>query len=705
MWGEIRSFGIIVHPVLRLVLMNLKTHFLIIVLAILALVGINSCSSTQKIKSGDVAFAQKSYSLAANLYQTEYGKEADPQKKAKKAFRIAESFRFNGQLDKAEKWYEEAVKLGYNEPIATFNYGLALKANGKYLQAVDQFGNYAKLEPFSKQKAFDEIKSCQQAIKWEKERNGFDVVNLKEANSSADEFAPVFDKDKNIIFTSDRVDATGNDTYGWTGEKYMDLYLTKRDADGGYHGITPFNAVNSGANEGSPIFNKDFTEMYFTRCGSQGKADDYCKIYHSEMESMGGWNAPQEVRFFDNDTINVGQPFLLKDGSAILFSSNAPGGYGGKDLYISYKSADGSWGKPENLGSGINTAGDEMFPTVDDDGTLYFSSNGWPGLGGLDIFSASKKGNIWVEPQNMKIPINSSSDDFALLMEKTKPNSSDDPIRMVGYFTSNRPGGSGRDDIYQFTLSNENIYVMEGIVLEKIFQDPKDPNSRVVDFTPLANANVTLSKAMPGLKDVGTATTDQYGRFKFDLEKETDYVVAGKKDGYLKHTVEATTKGKRDLKHTVVTVKVNVLLEKIFEEQEIIIPNIYYDFDKSDLRPEAETVLDTIVNMMKDNPEIKVQISSHTDSRGSEDYNLKLSQARAESVVRYLVSKDIDLQRLTAVGYGDTHLINKCAKGVECTEEEHAKNRRTTFKILSEKYKIESVVPDTIMTVPKQDKK
>ncbi|MDX2001926.1 MAG: OmpA family protein [Chitinophagales bacterium] len=675
--------------------MMLKKIFNALVYTLVGVLLFVSCSTTSKIKTADQAFNMKSYSIAATMFKTEYGAEDEPKKKAEKAFKAAESYRFNNQPKEAEKWYEEAVRLGY-DPVATLNYALVLKSNEKYQRAIEQFTNYAKLDPFNKQRALDEIKSCQLALKWQKEKDNIELVNLKAINSNANDYGPVFDQSRNIIFTSDRVESTGNDTYGWTGEKYMDLFLAKRETDGAYTSLVPFStAINSGANDGVPSFTADNSEMYFTRCGSQGKEDDFCGLFYSSIQSLGGWSDPQPLKFFDIDTINVGQPFVFRDGSALLFASNAPGGYGGKDLYIVRRTPEG-WTKPVNLGTAINTAGDEMFPYLDEEGTLYFASSGLPGLGGLDIFAAAKKGDEWTEPQNLKLPINSGSDDFGLIMEKIKPANANDPVRQIGYFTSNRPGGLGKDDIYQFTLSNENLYVMDGIVLEKIFADPKNPNSKVIDFKPIDSATVTLFKLENGMKDMGSVYTDKNGKFKYDLEKNSNYSVSGKKDGFLKRTVDATTKGKRDLKNTVITVKVRILLERIYEEKDITIPNIYYDYDSTALRKESEVVLDTIVNMMKDNPEIKVQIGSHTDSRGSDEYNAVLSQGRAESVVRYLISKGINPQRLTAKGYGESMLINKCANDVTCTEEEHQENRRTTFRILSEKFIIESITPENI---------
>lgn len=672
--------------------------FLVVLFALL----LASCGASDKLKSGDILFQEKNYDLAAIAYKDEYQAEEVPQTKAEKAFKVGECYRLNADYKQAEKWYELSMKSGY-DAIATYNYGLMLKQNEKYKQAIDQFTKYAREEPFQKELALNQIRQCTDAIKWQKERGSFAITNLSSINTPASEYGPVLLEDGSLLFTSDRFDATGSDTYGWTGERYSDIFLTKKVGDG-FQGLIPFDQiVNSGANEGTPNISADGTELFFTRCGSQGKLDDYCAIYYSVKQTVGGWSSPVKLGFF-SDTVNVGHPFLLKDGSALIFSADAEGGYGGNDLYISYF-VDGYFDDPQNLGSTINSEGDELFPYIGADGTLYYASNGLPGLGGLDIFSARKEGTVWKDPENLKLPINSGYDDYAIQYIKQKPVDANDAVRQQGYFTSNRPGGSGKDDIYEFKVSNENLYVLEGVVLEKIFEDPKDPNSKVIDLQAVENADIVLKTYSAGLPVVGTGKSDKYGRFEFDLEKETNYYVSGNKDGYLKKSLDFSTKGLRDLKNILITVKVRLILEKIYEEREIVIPNIYYDFDKATLRPESELVLDSLYTMFVDNPDIVVEIGSHTDSRGKDDYNQTLSQARAKSVTDYLVSKGVNAERLKAVGYGETKLVNDCGNDSDCTEEEHQKNRRTTFKILSERFQLESIQPEDIRVDPKPGEK
>jgi outer membrane protein OmpA-like peptidoglycan-associated protein/tetratricopeptide (TPR) repeat protein len=681
----------------------MKLSGLSIIGCAVALLLMAGCGSTQKLKTGDQAFEQKSYAIAANLYKSEYSVEQVAQYKAQKAFRIGESYRLINDTKNAEKWYNEATKLQYPDALARYYLGAMLMANEKYDAAINEFKTYGNEDPSNKMKAFDMVRACELAKKLSQQKTNVAIDNL-ELNSSANEYAPVFYEGMDIVFSSDRGDALGTETYGWTGEKYSDLFMSKREKDGAYRSVVQFGEnLNTGRNEGTPTFNKNFSEMYFTRCGIEGKTksklDDYCALFKSVRDFDGTWSLPERMYFF-SDSVNVGQPFLSPDGKFMLFvATDAPDSYGGRDIYITY-SEFGEWAEPVNLGNAINTPGDEMFPHIADDGMLYFASNGHAGMGGLDLFSAKKDGKGWKEPVNLKPPINSGADDFGIIIEKAKPANSEDFVKRTGYFTSSRPNGKGGDDLYKFTERNENIFTLNAFVFEKVFENPADPNSKVVDLKQVEGAEVVLKKYAQALQPVGTQKSDKNGFVKFDLEAENDYLVTATKDGYFKKSANTSTKGKKDESKVNIVVQVKIVLEKIFEEKEITIPNIYYDYDKTTLRPESEVILDTLIELLTDNPTVKLEIGSHTDSRGSNEYNEKLSQGRAESVVRYLVSKGIDLKRLTAKGYGESRPVNKCVDGMKCTEEEYQENRRTTFKVLAEKFIIESVTPDSIRVDP-----
>lgn len=652
-----------------------------------------SCKSTQNFKTGDQAFESKAYSVASDLYAQEFSEVDDPRLRAKKAFFAAESYRFNNNFEKAEQWYADAVRLDY-EPIAKFNYGLMLKANQKYAEAIKQFREFAVMEPFNKQKAAQQIKACQDAIEWSKSRTNVMVENLESVNSSSSEFAPVLMNDGSLVFTSDRKEASGAADYKWTGEKFMDLFIARKENDNFQSPERYQDILNYNYNDGTPTFNKSRTLMFFTRCGSDEKSSDYCQLYFSRLDAANNWSTPEQFKIF-SDTVNVGQPYLAPDESYLLFVSDVEGGYGENDLYIMRKNGFG-WSEAENLGSDINTAGDDMFPYVAKDGALYFSSDGHIGMGGQDIYKAKAKKNIWVDVENMRTPLNSGADDFGIVFQKEAPKNQNDPVRYSGYFTSNRPGGKGKDDIYYFEARNENIFNLEGIVVEKVYEDPDDPNSPVVDFNLIDDALVKLRKYGNRLEFLDSIRTNKLGQFEFPLDKNTNYNLLSSKEGYFTQTEDVSTVGKEDPSKVYVTLKVRIVLEKIFEEKEIVIPNIYYDYDKTDLRPESKMVLDTLIEMLSVNPDVFVEIGSHTDSRGSDAYNLKLSLGRARSVINYFSENGLDSERFTAKGYGETKLVNECKDGVECSEEKHQENRRTTFKVVSEEYVIESIRPEEV---------
>ena len=662
-----------------------------------------SCKTSREITDPDIAWEEKQYNLAADLYIPRYKQTEIPRLKAEIAFKIGECFRFSNDTKSAEDWYQKAAKNGYPDSEVFLHLGRMMKANEKYDEAIEEFKTYRREEPFSRKMANDEIRSSRQAKKWKTANTNVKVTNLETLNSSKSEYGAVMYEKGSVVFSAARPDATGEETYGWTGERFTDLYVADEKTNDQFSGVTSFSqVVNTQWNEGTVAFNKDFTELFFTRCGSYIEdRDNFCQIFHSEMMPGGEWSDPEALNLF-NDSMNVGHPFLTHDGRMLLFSAETDDGLGGKDLYYSLKKGD-EWTNPTNLGSQINTGGDELFPFVTEAGMLYFASNGHPGMGGLDVYSATKSGNRWIEPQNMKYPINSGADDFGLVFDKTEMENTQDLIRASGYFASSRTGGKGGDDIYRFIYKNKNIYEVEGVVLEKVFANPNDPNSGIVGYEPIPNSLVELKERVNKnnvFKDSLRATGE--GEFYFELEAQSDYNVFASQKGYLNNSVNITT-FERDPYKTVITVRVQIILDKIYKDREIVIPNIYYDFDSSSLRAESLPVLDTLLILVKENPDLKFELGAHTDSRGTEEYNSKLSERRAKSVVRYLVKNGIGKSRLRAVGYGETRLMNRCANDVDCTEEEHQENRRTTFKIVGEKLNLESVRPEEIRLDPKKE--
>lgn len=662
---------------------------------------LGGCRTSSEITDPKVAYERKMYAIAAPLYVQEYREQESQTLRAEAAFKSAESYRKANKPEQAEYWYERAIDLDYRDPEVFYLFGQVLKTNEKYQKAMAAFERFGREEPFSRGRANREIAASREALEWKQKRQTVDVFNLSDVNSPYHEFGPVLFRRGALVFTSSRPEATGEDVYGWTGEQFMDIFISERDRAGQFREPIQFSsAISSGFNEGTPTFNRDYSYMVFVRCGSQGMATDYCNLFESRVGADGEWLEPQKIVLFE-DSVNVGTPHLSKDGNLLLFSSNAKGGFGGRDLYYATRTGTG-WSNPVNLGEEINTSGNELFPYLAEDGTLYFSSDGHSGMGGLDIFSAqrvSSNSNRWHEVKNLKYPYNSGGDDFGFVIDQAAPAGPNDPVRMSGYFSSSRAGGKGGDDIYRFVKRNENIYVLEGVVKENVFADPDNPDSEIIDTQPLNGAKVLLRKyERTRPVNVDSIVVDEDGQFRFELERETAYQVTGSKQDYFTRSENVSTRGKRSLDEVTITLYVELILDRIFRDREIVIPNIYYDFDEVFLREESKKVLDTLVVMLEENPNIKLEIGAHTDTRGSRAYNQRLSQGRAQSVVDYLIENGISQERLIARGYGMSNPVNDCLPGVECEEEEHQENRRTTFRVMADDFIIESVRPDDVRT-------
>jgi len=657
----------------------------------------SSCK-TQKfeVKDGNTARTLLLYNQSVEFLIKEFNAAKDMATQEKLAFKLGDSYKRFNDYANAEIWFQKSVELnGGLQPL--FQLGLMQKQQEKYAEAIRSFEQYQR----NSSGGFEgrqQANQCREAIIWQKEFTKTQVTNLAPLNTPNADYALVPYKNNQYIFSSNRTDATGSLKDGWTGEKPSDLFVVDKTAKA-FGAVSNLGApVNTPFHESSATFSKDFKEVYFVRCGQEDKSNQYCHVYYSAFNNE-HWTDPVKLGLFA-DTINVYDPHLSKDGKLLFVAASPIDNFGGTDLYMFIK-ADSGWGAPQNLGSGINTPGSERFPWLDDKGNLYFSSNGLPGMGGLDIFKAIKTKAGFKDPQNLRSPINSGADDFAFYIEKYKPNNEADTILFAGYFSSNRKGGKGSDDVYRFEDKWVNFFVLNGKVVEKEFEVAENPESKVLGLKPMAKAKVELKSTKDEV--IATVYTDAKGEFLFNLEAETDYKLTASKSGYFNSNAQTSTKGKRHQDSTLISLFVQVELEKIFTQKMVAIPNIYYDYDKATLRPESQLVLDSILVFFKENPDLTVEIGSHTDSRGSDAYNLKLSQARAQSVVDYLISKSIPVDRLLAKGYGETKPVNNCTNGAKCTEEEFQKNRRTTFRVVSANLTIESEEPDNIIVDPKKE--
>lgn len=683
----------------------MKNHFLFLFVAFFfsgIILSLNSCVTTAKIKDWETAVRVKKYAVAIPLLEKEIEKTEEPVAKAKMVFTLAECHQAMNRTEEAARRYKEAAELGYRSE-AILRYALMLKTLQQYDDAVKQFKRYLKEEPHLRSEVTRQINACENAAAWIARHPAYKIENMELANSPADDFCPVFLDGKKLAFTSSRPAATGEENDGWTGDKFYDIFVTS---------IMDENILSSAVlfedfpytefHEGAVTFSSDYREMYFTACGDKKKKvkEKFCHIFYTFRQPDGTWNTPQLLSFFDDST-NVGSPCLSPDGKQLFMVADAPDAIGGMDIFVADRTADG-WTFPKNIGVGVNTFKNEMFPYMHPDGTLYFSSDGHPGMGGLDIFSAKKVNGQWKDVQNLKYPINSGADDLGIIFVNQNFRTGD--TLSMGYFTSSRPGGKGGDDLYRFVLEKIKlpppVYVLKGKVLQRT-GNPQDEATPAGE-KPLPEAGVVIFNENNSEREV-ELFTDESGTFSWEIDSLTDYKITASKDpDYFTASKNITTKSRRGMPGETIEIEVEIVLDKIIEEKDIILENIYYDFDSTSLRSESFPSLDKLIKLLKENPSLKIEIGSHTDSRGSDEYNLTLSQGRAQSVVDYLKKNGVNNARLTAKGYGETKLINECTDGVECDEEAHQKNRRTTFSVKSERINIQSVVPDDIEVDPKK---
>lgn len=661
--------------------MNLRT-WTILTLTISMLFG---CKFTQKITSGKMAFERKQYAVAVDMLNKEYKKADSRVEKGKIAFLLAESYKKINKNSSAIDWYKKAYDNQYGVD-ALKEYSFALKKNEQYEEAMAAFKELG-FEIGSPYEYRKEITACKIAIDWQKEGNltGYEIEPAN-FNSTSAEYAPTPYLDNQIVFTSDRSSAQGDDTYNWTGGKFSDLFITKPSSNS----VESFSSIiNTPNNEGTIAFNSDYSEMYFSRCYDSEDVDYFCKLMHSIKEGD-SWTEPTVLEFIEPN-VNYGHPTLSADGSSLYFSTDHPDGWGGYDIFVAERTPDG-WDTPRPLSRTINSDKDEKFPFMHND-TLYFASSGHTGMGGLDIFRSVKNNkNAWSPIYNLKAPINSGWDDFGYVVDPNFKPSGD--VLHEGYFTSSRVDGQGSDDIYSFikrippppppkpVVENpepiEYKLILDGYVLEKIYQFADDPNSKVLGRKPLLDSKVVID--INGKKE--TVTVDEEGKFTLELKEDTDYDFFGSHEGYFNNSAKFSSKGiAKDENNPIQKFEVEIVLDKIFKNKEITLDNIYYDFNQWNIRRDAEPTLNELASTLLQNPNIRIQMASHTDCRGKTNYNQTLSQRRAQSAVDYLISKGVDSERLQAKGFGKSAPAVDCLCS-RCSEEEHQANRRTTFSVI-----------------------
>jgi len=668
--------------------MNKKFSALFLSASLLFLIHANA--QHPRTAEADQVFAKGDYYDAIDKYKAAYSKEKNKDVRAEIIFKTAECYRKVNDAKNQEVWYDKAIKAGYKDNISILRLADALKFQGKYDEAIAKYNEYTKAEP-SETKGSDGAAACEQAQKWKDHPTRHRIDNVSPINTRYADFCEVYaTRDRRtLVFCSSRQEATGKNPDGGTGEKFQDLFTAQVDKKGKWSTPTPMpDPLNGEVNEGAASFDKKANEMYFTRCGFDKNHISLCGIFYTKRKGQ-TWEIPVEIKL-GPDSFTYGHPTLSLDGQTLYFASDMAGTVGGHDIWVvKYDKKKRDWGTPENLGSTVNTDQDEMFPYIAEDGVLYFSSKGHGGMGGQDIFRTKSDGTNWETPVNLRYPINTSSDDFSYITDEKGE---------TGYLTSNRDGGKGGDDIWKWTLP-PLVFTVSG----KVY----DADTKAL----LEGADIVLT----GVSDGTTIPfkTDASGNYKFNLNPETEYKVSAAKKDYLNKFVELSTKGLEQSKDFIGDF--DFALKSTIKP--IVLPNILYDLDKYDLRPESKVSLDSLVLTLNENPTIVIELGSHTDTRADDQYNVVLSNNRAKSVVDYLVSKAIEKERLEYKGYGETvpRVLDKDMgnlkkgdiitdafiaklKGKDLQEEAHQLNRRTEFKVLRSNY----VKPGTEGAPPKE---
>lgn len=639
-----------------------------------------SCTTTEKIADGRTAYERKRYAQAIQYLLPEYESTRQNPAKAEIAYLLGDSYDHIGYYRDAKKWFYEAYNHEYGLQ-ALLRYADVSKKVGDYKEAEAAYTLLAN-ETNDHNRFQKYIMGAVNAQDWMEEaqnQSHLKVENLSEFNTPQSEVLNQVFGERNFLFSSDRDDSEGRNYYAWTGRKFFDIYEL---LNGTIHSFDDL-PVNTELHESDATFDESKTVFAFTRCASlEDEYDVFCKIYVTRQDEEGNWTEP-EVLPFSQAEVNFMHPFLSPDGNRIYFSSDIDKNAKGYDLF--YTDWDGEeWSDPEIMNqSQINTEYDELFPTLYKD-TLYFSSDRPGGMGGLDIYKTWEVNGQYVIPQNVLPPINSSYDDFKYLPFK----SSRSRVIRSAYFTSNRPGGAGGDDLYEFRHEREGPDVPVDLVEEEeyvsileirtVTRKDFSGSGEIVRF-PLEEVEVKMQGTIDTLMH-----TNMNGEVRIENLTSQPLSVYFMKEGYFSYK-ENISKSKLKNPDTVgqeIIYRYSRLMDPIIKDVEIVLENIYYDYDRWNIRPDARPILDSLANLLEDNPHIvKIEMTSHTDCRGTEEYNIDLSQKRAESAVQYLISAGIAEERLSARGYGKSQPVIDCVCE-ECSEEEHQANRRTAFRII-----------------------
>ena len=647
---------------------------------ILLVVLLTACSSDRVIKQGDQYAAIMEYYEAARSYKQGYRQipPKDRKKRGEVAWKMAECYRKSNNAIPAVGAYQNALRYNYPDSMVLRYLADMQLIKGDYKAAQKNYELFLEKAPGDRM-ALVGLQSAKQSAEWKNNPTRYIVKKAKELNGNRSDYCPAYvgEDTTMIVITSSRKEATGEEVSSITGQKCTDIFLTKRDEKGTWLKTEKIESdVNSEYEDGACAFTPDGKEMYFTRCAIDEHYPRFATIYKS-TRSDAAWGKPEEVKI-SRDTLSVyAHPAVSPSGDWLYFVSNLPGGEGGLDLWRFYIGRSRAMeGILENLGPGINTPGDEVFPTFGPQGELFFSSNGYPGMGGLDIFAAVQENDTVWNVNNIGAPVNSNADDFGMTFA---------PGLYRGYFSSNRGDARGWDHVYSFMLP-ETVHTLHGWLYEKdgyelpegvIYMIGNDGTN--VNFGVMNDGSYNV-RVTPGVEYVLLGTCKDHLNFMHEF-------TASKEEGELKYQLD-------------------FVLPSI--ARPVLIDNIFYEFNRAKLTASSTAALNELVAMLEQNPNITIELGAHCDNRGEDDYNQRLSQARAEAVVSYLVSKGIEKERLTAVGYGESEpkeVNKKVAEQYEFLEEGdslteefintleneqqelcHQLNRRTEFRVIRTTY-------------------
>ena len=679
------------------------TKIVLLLIASLAF-NFNAFAQGKQLKKAEIAYDQYEFHKAMIHFKRAYSKSSDRSQKIEMSFKLAECARKIGNYRQAESYYKRAIKMRYDDPIALLYLAMMQRNLGKFEDAIKTFGLYNEKVP-GDLRSQEAIEACELAIEWTENPTRYAVTNMKGINSKNDDRMPAFGKNdfSLLLFTTARKGVKGRKISKQTGQYFTDVWVSEVEKSKRKRGnkkkkqakpkwseplslgdyLETDDIINTKFDEGAVSLNERGNLMYFNRAIMKKNEAHVPRVF-SSIKKGGEWDIPQELTLPIDSNYMVIFPCLSPDEETLYFVSDMPGGYGDFDIWMSqFNKRSDVWADPVNLGPEVNTSGHEIAPFIHKDGTLFFASKGHVGMGGFDIFRATKRpSGQYGKVKNMKYPINSSFDDFGIIFSGKDA--------MNGFFTSNRKGGRGGDDIYEVNLSDLK-FKMEGILVDTESTDPLQGVSIHIDGSDGSSYD---------------AITNRDGYFNFGdeaIKQGVEYEVTYTKDTYVEIIDTVTTQDLtiHDFESTdegfLYTISVDLSM-KVYRLP-IVLPQIEYDLGSADLREMAKKDLDKLAEVLVTNEDLRIQLRSHTDFRSGDDFNLALSQKRADACVTYLIEQGIDPTRLEAIGMGESEPLvlqedrSGFVKGAVLSQQfieeirskrrrklAHQMNRRTDFK-------------------------